>query len=115
MTGNTDAPRWPTGVVVAAIVCGTLVMLALIAVMGYLIDRGRDTAALMTFVTATIVPLISAVVLVRVERVGGTVETVRQQTNGAQSRLYDMLERLQRQNGPAGAPTAPQEPEQRAA
>ncbi len=71
---------------IALICAGSAVLIALVVVLGALIDRGRDTTAIMTLVSGVIIPILGALLY-------GKVATVAQQTNGNHDRLMSLVER----------------------
>ena len=73
------------GVMVAAIICGTILGLGLIGVLGLLLWAGKDTAALLTLVNA----LVSAMIYAKVRNVDARATRIEAQTNGATTRLMD--------------------------
>lgn len=78
--------RASDAVKVTGIICGSIILIMLIVVIGWLVDRGRDTAAIMTLVGTLVTPLFGAMLY-------GKLATVERQTNGAQHRLLSIVER----------------------
>lgn len=84
MTGQQERPDWR--VQVAQYIIAALVLLALIGGVVFLIDRGKDVAALMTLVTVAVVPVLGALLY-------GKMSTVEKQSNGNLSRLVELLDK----------------------
>lgn len=79
-----DAMRNP-GVVAVLIVCSTVLGLALLGVMGWLLYQQRDVSTLLTLVNT----FVSVFLLKRMSDVDGRVGKVESQTNGHTTRLMD--------------------------
>lgn len=77
-------PRTPS-VMVALIICATILGLALFGVMGVLLYYGKDAGIFMTLVNA----FLTAAVYAKVRDVDQKATRVEQQTNGATTRLMD--------------------------
>lgn len=82
-----DAMRSSTPVLVTMIVCGTILGLALVGVLGWLAWAQRDASTVLGLVNL----LISAFLLKRVSDVDGRVVKVETQTNGHTKRLMDAV------------------------
>lgn len=74
-----------TAVMVTLIVCGTVLGLALLSVIGILLYYGKDTAALLTLVNV----FITGAGLAKTYSVDRRTTRIEQQTNGTQTRLMD--------------------------
>jgi len=72
-------------VLVTAIICGTVALLGLLGIVGWLIYAGRDTAAILALVNA----LVSAAIYAKLRDVDHKAGRVEQQINGNTSRLMD--------------------------
>lgn len=79
-----DAAKSP-GVLIAIIICGTIVALALVGILGWLAWAQRDASFIMTLVNT----VLAAWSLKRVSDVDGRVGRVEQQTNGHMTRMMD--------------------------
>lgn len=73
------------GVWITMILCGTVVALGLIGVLGWLAWAQRDASYIMTLVNT----LLTALLFKRVSDVNGRVQTIEKHTNGTQTRLLD--------------------------
>ena len=73
------------GVLVTVIICGTVVTLALVGVLGWLAWAQRDANYIMTLVNT----LLTALLFKRVSDVNGRVVSIEKHTNGTTSRLLD--------------------------
>ena len=82
-----DAMRLSTGVLIAAILVGGVVAVAMLAVVGFLVYQGRDTAAILTVVNT----LISSFALKSVYDLKGETRRVADNTNGTNTKLIDNL------------------------
>jgi len=74
-----------TGVVVTLIICGSVVTLGLLGIIGWLLYAGRDTAAILTLVNS----LIAAVTYMKLRDVDSRTTRVEQNVNGNTTRLMD--------------------------
>jgi hypothetical protein len=72
-------------VVVTMIICGTVLGMALLAIVGILLFYGKDTAALLTLVNV----VITAAGLAKTYSVSARTARIEAQTNGTQTRLMD--------------------------
>ena len=72
-------------VMVTLIICGTILGLALLSVIGVLLYFGKDTAALLTLVNV----FITAANLTKTYGVERRTSRIEAQTNGTQTRLMD--------------------------
>lgn len=72
-------------VLITVILCGTVVALALVGVLGWLAWAQRDASYIMTLVNT----FLTALLFKRVSDVNGRVVTIEQQTNGHTARLMD--------------------------
>jgi len=72
-------------VFITAIMCGTVLGLGLLGVVGWLLYSGKDTAAILTLVNA----LVSAGIYAKLRDVDGKTTRVEQSVNGNTTRLMD--------------------------
>lgn len=79
-----DATKSP-GVLIAIIICATIVSLSLVGILGWLAWAQRDASFIMTLVNT----VLAAWSLKRVSDVDGRVGKVEQQTNGHMTRVMD--------------------------
>lgn len=70
-------------VIIAAMICGTFVLLGLLGVVAWLVYAERPTEAVALIMSSLLVPLLTAVL--------AKVTTVQHQTNGTNSRLLDAV------------------------
>jgi len=80
-----DALAQSRAVLVTLIICATLVILAVVGVLGWLAWAQRDASMVMSLVNT----LVNVFVLKRLSDVNGRIWTIEQQTNGNTQRLMD--------------------------
>lgn len=73
------------GVLVTVVICGTVVALALVGVLGWLAWAQRDASYIMTLVNT----FLTALLFKRVSDVNGRVVSIEKHTNGTTTRLLD--------------------------